>query len=48
MPTNAAFERAEGELKTIIRYDPASFGAKAYRSLAKEVLEIFDRQLVSV
>ena len=47
VPTNAAFERAEGELKTIIRYDPASFGAKAYRSLAKEVLQIFDRQLVT-
>ena len=47
VPTNAAFERAEGELKTIIRYDPASFGAKAYRSLAKEVLHVFDRQLVT-
>ena len=47
VPTNAAFERAEGELKTIIRYDPASFGAKAYRSLAKEVLDVFDRQLVT-
>ena len=47
VPTNAAFERAEGELKTIIRYVPSSFGAKAYRSLAKEVLHIFEPQPVT-
>ena len=45
VPTNAAFERAEAELKTIIRYDPTTLGAKAYRALAKEVLEIFDYAL---
>jgi chromosome partitioning protein len=41
IPVNAAFQRAENERKTIIRYDPTTLGAKAYRSLAKEVLEIF-------
>jgi chromosome partitioning protein len=43
VPTNAAFERAEADLKTIIRYDPTTLGAKAYRALAKEILDIFDR-----
>ena len=47
VPTSAAFERAEGELKTIIRYASASGGAKAYRTLAKEVLDIFDRTPVA-
>ncbi len=41
VPTNAAFERAEAELKTIIRYDPTTLGAKAYRLLARELLDIF-------
>jgi len=41
IPVNAAFQRAENERKTIIRYDPTTFGAKAYRVLAKELLEIF-------
>jgi chromosome partitioning protein len=41
IPVNAAFQRAENEGKTIIRYDPTMLGAKAYRSLAKELLEIF-------
>jgi chromosome partitioning protein len=41
IPVNAAFQRAENERKTIIRYDPTTLGAKAYRSLAKELVEIF-------
>ena len=41
IPVNAAFQRAENEAKTIIRYDPTTLGAKAYRSLAKELLGIF-------
>jgi cellulose biosynthesis protein BcsQ len=41
IPVNAAFQRAENEAKTIIRYDPTTLGAKAYRSLAHELLGIF-------
>ena len=41
IPVNAAFQRAENESKTIIRYDPTTLGAKAYRALAKELLEVF-------
>jgi cellulose biosynthesis protein BcsQ len=40
IPINAAFQRAEHERKTIIRYDPTTLGAKAYRHLAKEILDI--------
>ena len=40
IPVNATFQRAENEKKTIIRYDPSSPGAKAYRSLAKELIDI--------
>ena len=31
----------QNERKTIIRYDPTTLGAKAYRALARELLEIF-------
>lgn len=41
IPVNAAFQRAENEAKTIIRYDPTTLGAKAYRALAQELLNIF-------
>src|SRR5499433_2071313 len=41
IPVNAAFHGAEHERKAIIRYDPTTLGAKAYRALAKELLEIF-------
>lgn len=41
IPVNAAFQRAENERKTIIRYDPTTLGAKSYRKLAKELLDIF-------
>lgn len=40
IPINATFESAEVAKKTVIRYDPASPGAKAYRALAQELLEI--------
>ena len=41
IPVNAAFQRAENERKTIIRYVPTTLGAKSYRDLARELLEIF-------
>jgi cellulose biosynthesis protein BcsQ len=41
VPINAAFESAEVAKKTVIRYDPASPGAKAYRALAQELLAIY-------
>ena len=41
IPVNAAFQRAENERKTIIRYDPTTLGAKSYRALATELLDIF-------
>jgi len=40
IPTNAVFQRAENERKTVIRYAPSSPGAKAYRALAKELLDL--------
>lgn len=40
IPQTTAFERAEDVKRTIIRYDPSSAGAKAYRSLAQEILDI--------
>ena len=40
IPVNAPFQGAENSRKSIIRYDPSSAGAKAYRSLAGEVLRI--------
>jgi cellulose biosynthesis protein BcsQ len=40
IPTNAVFQRAEHEQKTIIRYDPAAAGSRAYRLLAQEVADI--------
>ncbi len=41
IPVNAAFQRAENERKTIIRYDPSTLGAKSYRALATELLDMF-------
>lgn len=40
IPVNAAFQSAENARKTIIRYDQTTLGAKAYRALAKEVMDI--------
>jgi cellulose biosynthesis protein BcsQ len=47
IPINAAFQRAEHELKTITRYDPTTLGAKAYRQLAKELLGIVNHKSAS-
>ena len=38
--TSTAFQQAEYLRKTVLRYSPRSPGAKAYRSLAREVTEI--------
>jgi chromosome partitioning protein len=40
IPSNAAFQRAEHDNKTIIRYAPSAPGSKAFRSLAKEFIDI--------
>jgi len=40
IPTNAVFQRAENERKSVIRYAPSSPGAKSYRALAKELVDI--------
>ena len=42
IPTNTQFSQAEMEGKSIIRFSPRSVGAKYYRSLATEFLEIFE------
>jgi len=42
IPTNTQFAQAEMEGKSIIRFSPRSVGAKYYRSLATEFLEIFE------
>jgi cellulose biosynthesis protein BcsQ len=39
--TKVTIDQLKNERKTIIRYDPTTLGAKAYRALAKELLEIF-------
>lgn len=38
--TSATFQQAEYQRKTILRYSPRGPGAKAYRSLAREVCDI--------
>ncbi len=47
IPTNAAFERAEAEERTIIRYNPTTLGARSYRALAAELLDIFEQGKIS-
>lgn len=42
IPTNTQFSQAEMEGKSIIRFSPRSVGAKYYRSLATEFLNIFE------
>jgi len=42
IPTNTQFSQAEMEGKSIIRFSPRSVGAKYYRNLATEFLEIFE------
>jgi len=41
IPVNTAFERAESDSQTIFQYEPTSTGARAFRDLAKELLDIF-------
>jgi chromosome partitioning protein len=43
IPANTLFYQAEVEGKSIIRFSPRSVGAKYYRNLATEFLEIVDR-----
>ncbi len=42
IPVNTAFQQAEYARETIFNFDPTSRGAKAYRKLSKEFLEIFE------
>ena len=42
IPVNTSFEKAEAASKTIFQYDPACPGAKAFRSLAGELLTLFE------
>ena len=42
IPINAAFQKAESLHQTILRYDSRTPGAKAYRALAIEVINIFE------
>lgn len=42
IPVNTTFEKAESASKTIFQYDPACPGAKAFRSLAGELLKLFE------
>ena len=42
IPRNVALAEAPSHGKTILQYDPYSHGAKAYRQLAQEVLDIED------
>jgi cellulose biosynthesis protein BcsQ len=41
IPANTAFEQAEAAGCTIFRYKPTAPGARAFRELAQELLEIF-------
>lgn len=43
IPTNAPFETAESKGTTIFKEAPSSNGCKAYRQLAKELLDIFEK-----
>ena len=40
IPVNTAFERAEAAGKTLLRYQPGTPGAHAFRELAQELLDI--------
>lgn len=44
IPTNAAFQQAELQKKSIFRFQINSPGAKAYRALAVELLAILERE----
>lgn len=43
IPINTDFHKAEEAQRTVIRYNPGSPGAKAYRQLAQEILEILGK-----
>jgi cellulose biosynthesis protein BcsQ len=40
IPVNTAFDRAEANLESVLRYDSACAGAKAFKDLAKELTSI--------
>ena len=40
IPVNTAFERAESRGQTIFQFDPGASGARAFRELARELLDI--------
>ena len=42
IPANTDIQKAEAERKTVIRYNPHCSGAKRFKSLADELLEIID------
>jgi len=42
IPVNTAFEKAESSGKTVFQYDPTATGAKAFRKLAKELVDILE------
>jgi cellulose biosynthesis protein BcsQ len=47
VPVNTAFQQAEYVNETVFRYHAASRGAKAFRGLAREVMEIVQEQRVA-
>ena len=44
IPINTAFQQAESLKQTIFKFSPHAAGARAYRLLAQELLEILDNQ----
>lgn len=44
IPSSTAFQRAEGMRQTIFRYAPSLPGAKAYRKLAEELIDILNKE----
>ena len=48
IPGNTAFEQAEAAGVTIFRYDPRAPGARAFRELAQELLDIFAGETIPV
>jgi chromosome partitioning protein len=44
IPSNSAFEKAEAVRETILKYQGAAPGAKAFRELAKETTEAFQEE----
>jgi chromosome partitioning protein len=46
IPGNTAFEQAEAAGATIFRYNPNATGARAFRDLAQELLEIYSGETI--